>query len=49
MTSSVPWRSSTVATPIVCFDFVMIVRKPVTIPPTTTRCPSSDSSLKSPE
>ena len=29
--------------------FVTTVRTPVTMPPTTTRCPSSDSSFRSPE
>ena len=47
-TSIVPWRSSSVAIPIVDFDFVITVRKPVTIPPITTRWPSSDSSFRSP-
>ena len=37
-----------VATPIVDFDFVMTVRNPVTMPATTIRWPSSDSSLRSP-
>ena len=46
-TSIVPWRSSSVATPIVAFAFVITRRNPVTIPPMTTRWPSSDSSLRS--
>ena len=34
---------------IVDFDFVITIRIPVTMPPRTTRWPSSDSSLRSPE
>ena len=48
-TSTEPWRSSSVATAIVERVFVITVRTPVTTPPTTTRWPSSDSSLSSPE
>ena len=48
-TSIVPCRSSIVAIAICSFFLVMTVRTPVTMAPTTTRCPSSDSSLRSPE
>ena len=48
-TSIAPCRSSSVTTAIVAFAFVTTVRLPVTTPPTTTRCPSSDSSFRSPE
>ena len=46
-TSTVPCRSSNVATAIVSLARVVTVRSPVTMPPSTTRCPSSDSSLRS--
>ena len=48
-TSIAPWRSSRVTIAIVARAFVTTIRTPVTIPPTTTRCPSSDSSRRSPE
>ena len=48
-TSIEPWRSSTVTMAIVSWRLVMTVRRPVTMPPTTTRWPSSDSSRRSPE
>ncbi len=38
-----------VAMAIVSWRLVMTVRMPVTMPPTTTRCPSRDSSRRSPE
>ena len=37
------------ATAIVALAFVMTVRRPVTMPPMTTRWASSDSSPRSPE